>query len=243
MQNKGPLRMLSRRVLKRKEMPDLRVLVQNKFCILLGAFQLLRLTPICYPSVIWLGCLLKRPYLFLHQWALSHWSRFSIFFQLTSFLQPTQSPDGVVVIFCVCAWWVVFLGLVFKVLSLFPSKAGPQHGPLDCSVTGRRGKSTLCLQLWFQLWSGMVHGWLKSYVVPQGGWLLCCSGQDSSLTERCAKWGCRLWRFESLGKLTKGLQQPNQMCNLQCNKPSDRVDYFIYSYKAFFLEEKVMKSF
>lgn len=119
------------------------------------------------------------------------------------------SRYGVVVIFYLqiwCAWWVGFLGLVLKVLLLFPPKAAPQHG----SVTGRRGKSRLWTELWFQLCSDMVHGWLKSHVVPQGGWLLCWSGQDSSLTERCAKWGCRLCQFESLGKPTKGLQLPNQ---------------------------------
>lgn len=111
---------------------------------------------------------------------MSHWSRLSpsSSSSLHSFSPPSlQIRCGCCYFFlCVCAWLVVFVGLVLKILSLFPSKAAPQHGPLRSSVTGRRGKSALWIELWFQLWSDMVHSWLKSHVVPQGGCLLVWSG-------------------------------------------------------------------
>lgn len=197
-------------------MPDLRVLVQNKYCTLLGAFHLF---VAANTHLLSLSKLVGMPpgETLSASSLVSSVSLIHTLHLLPANFIPSAHPVsrcGVVVIFYLqiwCAWWVVFfLALVFKVLLLFPSKAAPQHGPLHSSVTGRRGKSRLWTELWFQLCSDMVHGWLKSHVVPQGGWLLCWSGQDFSLTARCAKWGCRLWLFESLGKLTKGLQLQNQ---------------------------------
>lgn len=127
MQNEEALRMLSCIVLKGKEISDLRLLVQNKFFILLGAFHLLSLTPSCSPWVSCLGCPLDSPYLFLDQWVFLPLSRLSILFQLTSFFQghPVSCHGVVVVIVCVCLVVCFCLGFFFKFFDCFLPKQPP----------------------------------------------------------------------------------------------------------------------
>lgn len=126
-------------------MLDLGLVLQNKFCTLHGAFHILPLTPSCSPRVSWLEC----P-------CICSSSGSPVFLIQTLYLLPAHfipsahpvSSCGVVVVtvcMCVCVWWVIFWGFVFKALWLFPSKAAPQ--PAEPSHWQEREKHALSSSL------------------------------------------------------------------------------------------------